>query len=108
MKVTVYDEQGELIGIAWHENDTGYVELPPSTRECVATHFTINDGAKQELTTPVRVPVDGEMRLRVRDPRAQLPADDYFSRLMRDAFEKEVDKEATDMSLWLRIRRWFT
>jgi len=109
MKVSVYDEQGELIGIAWHENDVGYVELPPSKRVCVATHFTINDGPKQELTSRVQVPVDGELRLRVRDPARKPPADDYFSRILREAFsnEKEVDKTATDVTWWGKIKRAF-
>ena len=109
MKVSVYDEDGELVGVAWHEDTTGYVELPPATRACVATHFSVNDGPLQELTSHVLVPVDGEVRLRIRAPGQKRAAEDYFERALREALgaDYKVDRDATLPTWWAIIKRWF-
>lgn len=111
MKVSVYDADGGLIGIAWHENDFGYVELPAASRECTATHFALNDGKLQQLPYPTRVPVDGELRLRIHPPRHSAD-EDYFARALRDVFGGgrrsgyEVDRTETDLTMLAKLKRW--
>lgn len=107
MKVTVYDEAGEIIGIAWHENTSGYIELPPATRECMAVAFAVNDGPPQPLTHTVRVPVDEVLRLRIRDQNAKAKSynDEFFERMMREAFGPR-DKDVAPVSWWRKIKRW--
>lgn len=106
MKVSVYDEDGELIGIAWHEDNVGSVELPPATRLTVATHFAINDGEKQPLSRTVVLPVDTALRIKIR-PESKRPGES-FEKLLRDAIEREkmVDKEATPVTWWGKFMRW--
>lgn len=92
MKVTIYSETGECLGIAWHENSLGVVDFPPATRDIFVTHFTVNDGPKLELMTPTLMPVDAPLTLAV----------------FINGRGKEVDKEATMMRWWRRAKEAFT
>jgi len=96
MKVTVYDEARECIGIAWHEDNHGYVMLPPATRECVAVYYSINDGPLMAISQPVRMPVDTELLLRSPPPR----------RFGVHSDVDQVDEMATDGSWWRRSINW--
>lgn len=97
MKVSIFDQFGNCIGIAWHENNEGVVEFDPATREVVAVFFSINDGPKRSLDMPLLMPVDAPMRLYITKPSG------------RDVHNcgDEVDESATKMSWWRRVWRWF-
>ena len=97
MKVSIFDQHGQCIGIAWHENDEGVVEFEPATRELIAVFFSVNDGPKQSLAIPLRLPVDTFMRMRVSAPAS------------RGAHKSDntVDDTAPKMSWWERVWRWF-
>ena len=93
MKVTVYDENGAPIGIAWHENDEGTIQLPPATRPIIAAYFTVNDGPMLELSHAVLMPVDTDFQMTVSTPSSR---------------RKLVDKPATKVTLWARVKEALT
>jgi hypothetical protein len=68
MKVTIYDEIGRPIGIAWHENNYGTVTFPVATKPTLVTGFTVNDGPLVPVYPAVLMPVDADFEMRVFDP----------------------------------------
>lgn len=82
MKVSIYDETGRCVGVAWHEDREGMVWFPPATRQVLVCAWSLNDGPINALLHPVLWPVDADMPFRV------------FRR------EKLVDNTATDVPWW--------
>ena len=68
MKVTIFDEDGKPIGIAWHENNYGTVTFPVATKPTLVTGFTVNDGPLTPVYPAVLMPVDADFEMRVFDP----------------------------------------
>lgn len=68
MKVTIYDEIGKPIAIAWHEDSYGTVTFPVATKPTLVTGFTVNDGPMVPVVPPVLMPVDADFEMRVFDP----------------------------------------
>lgn len=68
MKVTIYDEIGRPIGIAWHEDNFGTVTFPVATKPTLVTGFTVNDGPVIPVMPAVLMPVDADFEMRVFDP----------------------------------------
>lgn len=67
MKVTLYDDTGRCVGIAWHEDEYGTIQLPPANRPILLTHFTVNDGPKMSLSNPVLMPIDTDFQMTISD-----------------------------------------
>ena len=93
MKVSIYDDTGICIGVAWHEDDHGVVEVEPALGEYLATHYTINDGPMRPLLVPVRMAADTFLRLNISGTR------------MRPVhkFVDGVDETAPKLSWWRRF-----
>lgn len=92
MKVSLYDEMGQCVDVAWHEDNEGTVTFPPATRPVVLTHFTINDGPKIALGEPVLMPLDSDFTMAVWPSRSALRR--HFA----------VDSTATKVTWWSRVK----
>lgn len=100
MKVSIYDREGRCIGVAYHEDDVGYVSFPVATEEVVIASFSVNDGVRQNLV-PMRMPVDGEFALRIHAVK-----DGVIKHPPVHNRDGEVDETATTLSWWQRIKQW--
>ena len=72
MKVSIYDETGQCVGVAWHEDREGVVYFPPATSQVLVCSWSMNDGPPHALPYPVLWPVDADMPFSVRRLRNEV------------------------------------
>lgn len=104
MKVEAIDWMGDSVGVAYHENDHGTVQIAIS-RECVVVGFRLNDGQPHALGSELPMMPGDELRLKIKKER---PMDSYKRHLQElQGHEDLVDNMATNVSWWRRIINWW-